>query len=725
MATIKGKVRYIIFEATSGYKVGQFHIKATDDEEMQEYKNKTITFTGYFPELNKEDTYIFKGNYIYHNKYGYQFEVKEYQKVKPEGKDAVIEFLSSSLIKGCGEKTAQKIVEVLGEDALNIIKKDPSKLLLVNNMSQKKATKIYESIVKYDEKDETILSLQKLGFSLKETLLLVEKYENINEIIDNNIYDLVEVIDFKKLDKIYLENYQKDSLIRIYACIVEALKRMEFISGDTYHFKDDIIRFLNREFAIPVANIDEHLAYLEKEKTIKIIDDKIFLFETFQKEKSVAENLYLIKNSYNQKINNCSEKIKLLEKEEEVKYNSDQKEAIKSALNNNVCIITGGPGTGKTTIINAIVKIYIEENNLSNIDILNTIALLAPTGRASKKMSETTHLPAMTIHRFLKWNQEDNTFKVNADNKNFQKFIIVDEVSMIDNNLFSALLEGIYSNIKLILVGDTNQLPSVGAGLILNDLIDSEAFCHVELSQIYRQSDNSYIPYLAKEIKEGNLSTNFLEQKDDYNFLNVDASNIKNTIQQICLMSKQKGLDEKQIQILAPMYKGENGIDNLNYCLQNLFNPKDKDKKEIKISDVIYRVGDKVIQLVNDPDNNVYNGDIGYVYKIAKNGYNKDVITIDFDGSYIEYQKDEMINVKHAYAMTIHKAQGSEFNHVIMPISSAYHKMLYNKLIYTGVSRAKKSLVIIGSPECFLQATKNSYSRNRKTYLKELIMNIN
>ena len=724
MASIKGNVRYIIYESNTGYKVGQFHIKNTDDEELIDFKNKSITFTGTFAELNKEDTYVFNGEYIYHDKYGYQFQVVDYKRLEPVGKDALIEFLSSSLIKGCGEKTAIKIVETLGDNALNIIKEDPMKLLLVPKMTEKKATVIYNSVLKYQEKDEMIVSLKKMGFTLKETLKLLEEYENdLKEIIKNNIYELVEIVDFKKIDAIYLSNNSKDSDIRINACILESIKRLEFINGDTYHLKDEIISYLNHEFNIPISNIDNYLLQLKNDKKIYILNDKIFLFDTYIMEKNIAENLYLINRNPNKKIVNFDSKIEQLEQELDVKYNRDQKEAIKGALNNNISIITGGPGTGKTTIINAIVKMYISEKRLNQMDILNHIALLAPTGRASKKISESTNLPAMTIHRFLKWNKDNNSFQINEDNKNYQKFIIVDETSMIDTYLFDALLKGLYSTVKLVIVGDSNQLPSVGAGLILNDLIESNYFKHIELNRIYRQSDNSYIPDLAKEIKEYNVSSNFLEQKDDYNFLDVDNSLIKDTIRQICIMSKTKGLDEKSIQILAPMYKGENGIDNLNYILQNLFNPKEKDKKEIKIGDVIYRVKDKVIQLVNDPDNNVYNGDIGYIYNISKDFHNKDIITIDFDGNYIEYMKEDMSNVKHAYAMTIHKSQGSEFNHVIMPISSAYNKMLYNKLIYTGVSRAKKSLVIIGNPKAFIEATKNAYSTTRKTNLKSQIMN--
>ncbi|MDE5888531.1 MAG: AAA family ATPase, partial [Bacilli bacterium] len=288
--------------------------------------------------------------------------------------------------------------------------------------------------------------------------------------------------------------------------------------------------------------------------------------------------------------------------EYDVKYNSDQKKAIKNALTNRISIITGGPGTGKTTIINSIVKLYIRIHNLNYKDVVNDIALLAPTGRAAKKMSDSTGLPAMTIHRFLKWNKEKNEFQINEYNKNYQKLVIVDETSMIDTYIFDSLLKGLTHNITLVLVGDSNQLPSVGPGLILNDLIESEKFTHTVLEQIYRQSDNSYIPILAKEIKEHDLSNEFTKQTDDYNFLHATGLSIKEMIRKICVMSREKGLTEEDIQVLAPMYRGENGIDNLNILLQDIFNPKSEDKKEAKVGDITYRVRDKVLQLVNDPD---------------------------------------------------------------------------------------------------------------------------
>ena len=282
--------------------------------------------------------------------------------------------------------------------------------------------------------------------------------------------------------------------------------------------------------------------------------------------------------------------------------------------------------------------------------------------------------------------------------------------------LFNALLNGINSNIKLILVGDTFQLPSVGPGLVLNELIESDYFNYIPLNQIYRQSDNSYIPFLAKEIKNNDLSEEFLTKKDDYNFVNVDSSNIKKAIMQITNYSLSKGLDERNVQVLAPMYKGDAGIDALNVILQNIYNPSKRNKEEVIYGDFIYREDDKVLQLVNDLDNNVFNGDIGFIERITGNK-----IIIDFDGNKVEYEKKDLKNIKHAYAISIHKSQGSEFMHVIMPISTSYYKMLYNKLIYTGVSRAKKSLTLVGDPTAFQRAVNNNYSSSRKTSLKEQI----
>lgn len=728
MNYIKGKIKHLIFESTSGYKVGLIRVKETNDPEMEDFINKSVTFTGYFADLTMDDVYVLEGSLVYTEKYGYQYKVENYHYQEVEGKDAVIEFLASPLVKGCGEKTACDIVETLGEDALKKIKESYTNLLLVPKMTEKKALKIYDSIMKYRQTDEMIVELKNLGFTINEALSIINKYgEETISIVKSNPYCLNELIDFNKLDKVYLNIGTFDDETRIKACLVETIKRLEMADGDTYFSLEEILDGLKRFFSLlPDTSITEKIVdELSVNNDIIVDKDKYYLKTTYEMEYDIAKNLSLINNIPPVEIKEFDTEIIKLQESIDVTYNKEQLLAIKKALENRISIITGGPGTGKTTIIKAITKLYIKIHNLRPDEISSQIALLAPTGRAAKKLAESTGLPASTIHRYLKWNKEANDFQINELNKNFHRLVIVDETSMIDTHLFDALLKGICTNIQLILVGDANQLPSVGPGLILSDLINSAVFTFTPLETIYRQSNNSYIPYLAQEIKNKNLSNDYLTKKDDYNFLNATGSNIRELIKMICERSIKKGLTDKDIQILAPMYKGENGIDHLNEILRDLFNPPDTKKKEIKVGEVTYRVGDKVLQLTNDPNNGVFNGDIGYIKDIVTITVPKkqEAIVIDFDGNKIDYKKEDMNMVKHAYAISIHKSQGSEFPHVIMPITKSYYKMLYNKLIYTGVSRAKKSLVLIGEPYALIMAVNNDYSNQRKTTLKERLLN--
>ncbi len=728
MNYIKGKIKHLIFESTSGYKVGLIRVKETNDPEMEDFINKTVTFTGYFADLTMDDVYVLEGSLVYTEKYGYQYKVENYHYQEVEGKDAVIEFLASPLVKGCGEKTACDIVETLGEDALKKIKESYTNLLLVPKMTEKKALKIYDSIMKYRQTDEMIVELKNLGFTINEALSIINKYgDETISIVKSNPYCLNELIDFNKLDKVYLNIGTFDDETRIKACLIETIKRLEMADGDTYFSLEEILDGLKRFFSLlPDTSITEKVVdELSVNNDIIVDKDKYYLKTTYEMECAIAKNLSLINNIPPVEIKEFDTEIIKLQESIDVTYNKEQLLAIKKALENRISIITGGPGTGKTTIIKAITKLYIKIHNLRPDEISSQIALLAPTGRAAKKLAESTGLPASTIHRYLKWNKEANDFQINELNKNFHRLVIVDETSMIDTHLFDALLKGICTNIQLILVGDANQLPSVGPGLILSDLINSAIFTFTPLETIYRQSNNSYIPYLAQEIKNKNLSNDYLTKKDDYNFLNATGSNIRELIKMICERSIKKGLTDKDIQILAPMYKGENGIDHLNEILRDLFNPPDTKKKEIKVGEVTYRVGDKVLQLTNDPNNGVFNGDIGYIKDIVTITVPKkqEAIVIDFDGNKIDYKKEDMNMVKHAYAISIHKSQGSEFPHVIMPITKSYYKMLYNKLIYTGVSRAKKSLVLIGEPYALIMAVNNDYSNQRKTTLKERLLN--
>ena len=727
MNYIKGKIRAIIYKNDNGFFVGTFRVKETNEEFMKDYINKTITITGTILDPNEEETYVLYGEYLKHERFGFQYKFTHYDKEKPTGKDAIIEFLASPLIKGCGEKTARNIVTYLGENAIDLIKENVNNLYLVPSMTEKRANTIYNSIIAHSSSDDLIIELKTYGFSVAEATKIINKYkENTSVFLHENIYLFKKIIDFNKLDRIYTQFFDPESPIRKKECILETMRRISDTLGDVYYLKEEIYAGLKNYFhlLIETSEFDNLLLELKNTGMIMIIEEKYYLKDYYLMEHDISKYLEDIIELPKKEIKNLDMKITNLEQTLNVSYNLEQRNAIKNALENRVSIISGGPGTGKTTIINAITKLYIENYNLSPIDVLTNIALLAPTGRASKKLAESTHLPAMTIHRYLKWNKDTNDFAINEYNKNPHTLIIVDEVSMIDTYIFDSLLKGINKNIQLVLVGDTFQLPSVGAGLILNDLVDSQIFAYTSLEQIYRQSDNSYIAYLAKEIKDHNLSEHFTEKKDDYNFFLTSSKEIVKTIQEICKRSIQKGLKVDELQILAPMYKGENGIDHLNLVLQDLFNPAHKDLKEIKLGDIVYREKDKVLQLVNNPDCNVYNGDIGYIYKIETKylPHKKEIITIDFDGNYVEYTKEDLYMIKHAYAITIHKSQGSEFPHVIMPISKNYYKMLYNKLIYTGVSRAKKSLVLVGEKEAFLMAMNNSYSSNRKTTLKEVLL---
>ncbi len=727
MNYIKGKIRNIIYQnEESGYVVAVFRVKETNDAKMDEYVGKTVTITGIFLDINEEETFIIYGKAVRHERFGFQYQVDSYEKEKISSKDALIEFLSSSLIKGCGKNSAKKIVDALGLDAIEKIKASECALDNISGIPDAKKKTIRASLLEYSSADEVLIKLKEMGFSIGEATKIYKKYgASTKYIIEVNLYVLTEIMDFNKIDNIYRLYHDETDKVRLKACIIEAMHRLSSSNGDTYYLLEEIVDALKKEFNIILDDItlDEMIYSLEEENKIVFEQGIYYLTLYYESEKDIAEALYMLNANNITPFYNFDNELKRLEDENKVVYNEDQKKAIKTALENKITIISGGPGTGKTTIINAIVKLYIKMHDFSPMEVLQNIALLAPTGRASKKMSSSTGLPAMTIHRFLKWNKETGNFGVNEYHKAQENLIIVDEMSMIDISLFDALLKGIKSNVQLIMVGDVNQLPSVGPGLILKDLIESDLFAFCPLEKIYRQSENSYIPYLALEIKEKELSEDFLNQKDDYNFLNCDSVHIKQMIKKICLMSREKGLTEEDIQILAPMYKGENGIDNLNIVLQELFNPPSERKKQINYGDVIYRENDKVLQLQNNPDNNVFNGDIGYIRQIIpKTSKSKELIIIDFEGVKVEYTKEDLKEIKHAYAITIHKSQGSEFSHVILPITKNYYKMLYNKLIYTGVSRAKKSLIIIGEANAFIMAVKNDYASSRKTMLKEKLM---
>ena len=729
--SINGVYKKTIYQTDKGYIIGLFKISGTNDSELKPYVNKTITFTGYFHELNLYDSYAFFGEIVKHPKYGFQFQVNNYERLKPSDRDGIIEFLSSDLFPGIGKALATNIVDVLGNDALSLITSDKTVLNKVPKISNKKADFIYEILKKDEESNDIYIYLTEIGFSIKDAMTIYNFYKKRTlEVIKENIYQIITKIDeitFPKVDAIALkQGIDIQDKNRIEACILYVMNTLIYSNGDTYLEYIDIIKGVENYLKIDLNSdyFEEYLYSLEKKKEIVKYNNNYYLIDIFKAESHVAERMVELSLKKVKKNNDIIKYIDRLEKQTGIIYNDKQKEAITKALENNIVIITGGPGTGKTTIIKAIAQIYAEINQFSFDDLLEHIALLAPTGRASKRMSEATNLPASTIHRFLKWDKEANSFAVNKYNPNKHDMIIIDEVSMIDINLLSSLLQGLTKNIKIVLVGDYNQLPSVGPGQVLKDLIESEIIDTIHLEYLYRQGEDSYINTLAKEIKDNELSETFLDQKSDYAFLQCSNSSIKHNLQVISKQLISKNYNWKRLQIMAPMYHGENGIDNLNKELQAIFNPSSPDKKEIKYGDVIFRENDKVLQLVNMPDLNVYNGDIGVIKKItyaASSTSKKDEITINYDGNLVTYTPKDFNKFKHGLIISIHKSQGSEFEMVVLPICSSYKRMLYRKLLYTAITRAKKKLIVLGEASAFIYSVNNNNEYQRRTSLLEKI----
>ncbi len=726
MSYIKGNYRRSIYQNSQGYNIGLFKVMDTDDEKLADYIAHIITFTGYFHELNDMDTYLFYGKLVTHPKYGEQFQVDNYERCKPEEKDSIIEFLTSGLFKGIGEKKAKAIVDVLGKDTLKIILENPDNLILIPGVTKKNIEVLHTKLQEYESSYEIILFLTKLGFSTKDAMIVYNFYKNkTKNIIDTNIYKIIEDIynmTFKKIDAIALKSgLEKTASIRVEASIIYIMNELSNAYGHSYYFKEEIASYLPRVLG---ANITEKLFLdslesLEKNLSIVKKEDRYYLKEMYESETLITKRFRMLSREEDIVIKDIDSKIKELENLFGITYNDQQFSAIKNSLLKKILIITGGPGTGKTTIMKGITELYRTINKLSYEQLQEKIALLAPTGRAAKRMSESTLLRASTIHRFLKWQKETNKFQVNEYNKSRVEFVIIDEGSMIDTYLMASLLKGISANCKIILVGDDHQLPSVGPGQVLHDLIESNCLQKVELTELYRQGKDSNILTLAYDIRQGEVNEEVFNIGDDLTFIKATSSQVVENVLEIT--DTYQDLSYKEFQILCPMYKTIAGIDEINRHVQNKVNPKSKNKKEIQYGDVIFRENDKVLQLTNMPDENVYNGDIGIIKEI-KISPKKEII-IDFDNNIVKYTPSNFNNFRLAYAISIHKAQGSEFDVVIIPIVRNYNKMLYRKLIYTGITRSKKKLYLIGDINALKYAVSNNNSDIRRTSIKDYLQN--
>lgn len=710
---IVGNVRRIIYENTNSYKVGIFKVREISDEKYEEYLNHTISFVGNFNNLNTELNYKFYGSLVNHPKYGIQFNVNEYEIVNPSTNDEIISYLGSGYFKGIGLKLAKKIVDKFGEKTIKIIKGNPNLLSEVGGISVRLANNLYEKLNSLTEEEVLISNLTKMGFSVNESIKIIKNYKlNLEDILKNNLYILTNIMDFDKVDAIYKKYNDTNSDLRIENIIMYSIKNICYKTGNTLASKEEIyievLKYFENDFKL--SSFKLYVKNLIEQYKIYEFNDYLMLNYFYETEASIANKINIFnKTKSEEKPLKMRKHLKTFENKNNIILNEEQKNAIRDSIINNLFIISGGPGTGKTTIIKGIVDYYEDKKS---------IVLLAPTGRSAKRMSESVGISSYTLHKFLKWNKEDGTFGLNEYNKSIAKIVIIDEFSMVDIFLFSSLLAALNDTVKLILVGDANQLPSINPGNILYDLLNSESIKKQYLYNIYRTNESSYINILADRIKNKQEFED-IESYNDFKFIDSNDENIIEYLNTICNKIKKNNMSLDEFQVLVPMYKGQNGIDNLNNIMQNIFNPYSEEKTEIVLSNTIYREGDKVIQLVNDVDNNIYNGDIGYIEKVCT--YPNKSLEINFNGNIVKYESDNFDKISLSYAISIHKSQGSEYDNVVVILANAHKRMFYNKLIYTGCTRAKKSLIIIGKKENFNYSIKSNYSLKRITNLKSLL----
>ena len=688
-----------------------------------EQEDKLITMNGYMNNFNDYEKYAFIGDYEIHPKYGKQFKLSEYRIIYAKESEEIIKYLSSPLFKGIGKALATQIVNTLGEECLEKIKEDKHNLDLVRGMTEKRREIIYEALTNGDYDQEVMQFFMGHGISLKNLGLIQAYYqEKTLEILQNNPYQLVEDIDgigFKTADELALKTGGTlDNPNRIKAGIIYSIKQYGFNTGSTYCYLDEIkIMFSKIIYNIEEVSFNEYLDELIDEGLIIQRGDKYYYFEMDEAEKNIAEYLKIRINKPDELFDE-KEVERLLtnyEKTQGICYAAKQKEALNYFLKSSCMILTGGPGTGKTTIVQALLKVY------SALYPDDRIGLVAPTGRAAKRLTELTGIYACTIHRLLKWDLHSNTFAMNKGNPLDLDVLIIDEFSMVDCLLLSKLFEAGRGINKVLFIGDYHQLPSVAPGNILQDLMEAGVKT-IELDEIFRQAKDSGIIQLAHHIIHNEIENmDLFEQYRDINFFPCINYDVVKNVKIIVKKAIGEGYDTNDIQVLVPMYQGVAGIDALNDALQDVFNPIDEFNDSYQIGRKEYRVGDKILQLKNRPDDDVFNGDIGTLVEICRKDnfeYLQDTLIVDFDGNFVEYTSNTFNTITHAYCMSIHKSQGNEFKIVIMAVLSDYYIMLRRNLLYTAITRAKQSLFILGSSKAFMHGLANYQDSRRKTSLK-------
>ena len=726
-----GTIERIIFENISNfYRILLLEIEDTNAEDFDDFE---IIVTGTMADVIEGEEYTFWGQIVQHSKYGEQLQITRYERAKPTSK-GLVKYFSSSHFKGIGLKTAQKIVDIYGENTIDKILEHPEKLQSISGLSAK-SREAFISTLRLNYGTEMILAkLANYGIPNKLAIQILDEYkEETLDVVENYPYQLVEDIKglgFTIADQLAEElGIESQSPERFRAGIIHNLLNSCMESGDTYVEARDLLEQTinllesSRPVELDPNQVALELSHLIEEDKVQQIDTKIFDNSLFYAEEGIHKHLMRIlerKEDKDENKESIQKYISTVEKELGIQYDTIQKQAICDAIQNKVFILTGGPGTGKTTVINGIIAVYalLEGLDLKKKSSL-PILLAAPTGRAARRMNELTGLPSATIHRHLGMTGDVDTSHLedylDAD------FIIVDEFSMVDTWLANQLLSNISSTSKILIVGDSDQLPSVSPGQVLADLLQIPSIPQTRLERIYRQSEESTIVTLASQIRQGILPPDFTEKKADRSYFEISSGHIPASIEKILDAALRSDIPARDIQVLAPMYRGAAGIDAINQLMQELLNPLQKGQISFEASQFQYRSGDKVIHLVNDAEVNVFNGDLGYITDLIPGKYTEskqDEMMIDFDGNEVVYPRNEWYKIRLAYAMSIHKSQGSEFPVVFLPITSASKRMLERNLIYTAITRAKSKLILLGELQAFDYATKH-IGTARKTYLIE------
>ena len=726
-----GTIERIIFENPSNFfRILLLDIQDTDCEDFDDFE---IIVTGTMADVIEGEDYTFWGNLVQHPKYGQQLKISRYERAKPTSK-GLVKYFSSDHFKGIGVKTAQKIVDLYGEETIDKILAEPEKLKEITGLSAKNREAFVTKLQLNYGTELVLAKLAAYGIPNKLAFQIQDTYKGETlEIVEQYPYQLVEDIQgigFKIADQLAQElGIESDAPERFRAGLIHTLLTQSMETGDTYLEAKDLLAHTiellenSRQVELDPSLVADELAHLIEEDKVQNVETKIFENSLFFAEEGIRSNLVRLLEKGRQDRFEEEKILDAISQAEDnlgIHYDKIQKQAIFDAISQKVFILTGGPGTGKTTVINGIIAVY---SQLHELDLKNRadlpILLAAPTGRAARRMNELTGLPSATIHRHLGMTGDDDTSHL--DDYLDADFIIVDEFSMVDTWLANQLLSNISSNTKLLLVGDAEQLPSVSPGQVLADLLQIPSIPQTKLEKIYRQSQDSTIVTLASQIQKGLLPADFTEKKADRSYFEAQNEHIPPMIERIASAAIRSGIPAQDVQVLAPMYRGQAGIDQINSLMQNLINPVEKDQLTFEAPDCQYRQGDRVIHLVNDAENNVFNGDLGYITDLLPAKYTEskqDELTINFDGNEISYQRSEWYKIRLAYAMSIHKSQGSEFPVVILPITRSSHRMLQRNLVYTAITRAKSKLILLGEKVAFDYAVKNTGTA-RKTYLIE------